>query len=74
MNSHVRFAPDNARKARPILSIRQEEQAPRNISFLAGAEHFFDSDQLTEAQRWGQALWDARNAWDIARKGGGRRG
>lgn len=76
MHSKARHAPDNARRARPILSVKQVGQAPVTFSFLAGAEDHFDTKELAEAQAWGEAVWAARNAWDVSRrqKGGFRHG
>lgn len=64
--------PDN-RRDRPTLSLNRSERSPQS-SLLVGVEHFFNTDELSEAQRWGEALWAARNTWDVARrqKGGAR--
>jgi len=60
---------------RPILSVGSGRRDVENSSMLAGCEHVFSTEILSEAQRWGQALWAARNAWDIARRAkGGRHG
>jgi hypothetical protein len=41
---------------------------PRDCSELAGGERFQDSHETDDAQRWGNALWHARNAWDVQRR------
>lgn len=59
-----RNAPDDARKGRPTLSLRTWR--PRNGSDLAG-EHFEDSEQFDDDQRFERWLYAERNKWDIKR-------
>jgi len=59
-------SPHNEERRRPVLRLR------RPCSLLDGVEHLFSSAELTEAQRFAAALYEARNAWDLKRKTGGR--
>jgi len=61
----------NSRWGRRTLTVRP---TPEESSLLAGLEQFFDNETLNAAQRWGEALCRARNAWDVERrrKGGAR--
>lgn len=51
------------RKRRPRLSL--ETWRSRNCS--TGGEHSDDTAESDLAQRFGEALWAARNAWSIER-------
>jgi hypothetical protein len=64
----------HTRERRPILGLapKENERRTENSSLLAGAEHFFTTKEVEDAQRWGAALWAARNAWDIARRQKGK--
>lgn len=61
----------DGRGGRPILSLKSVEPAPESRSQLPGIEQVEDGGFASELQRWTAALWDARNRWDIARRGGG---
>ena len=56
------LAPDETRRGR--LSLK--EWRPRNCS--TGGEHSEDTHQTDETQRFENALWRARNAWDVQRR------
>lgn len=73
MTGNQASVPKREQRGRSILSLRTTEERPRIGNLLAGVEHLFSTTELTEAQRWGEALCEAASQWEVEkRKGGGR--
>ncbi|WP_182849777.1 hypothetical protein [Pelagerythrobacter aerophilus] len=55
-------------RSRPILTLGKGSNGSRKSAQLGGVEHEQSSETRSETQRFEDALWAARNSWDIARR------
>ena len=70
MPTSSRTAPHDAQRPRQTLSL-STWQGRHNSSQLAGGEPIKNSGDDDEAQRWGAAICNARNAWSIKQRTNG---
>ena len=55
-------------RSRPILSLKKGSNGSEKNALLGGGEQCENSGNRSELQRFEDALWSARNRWDIARR------
>ncbi|WP_147391847.1 hypothetical protein [Pelagerythrobacter aerophilus] len=55
-------------RSRPILTLKRGSNGSEKNALLGGGEQPEYSGNRSELQRFEDALWSARNRWDIARR------